>query len=355
MTHNNASSGKSDAPDKLAMRDINPDLYRHPGEAGALGRLEKAPGFAKLLDLMSDHGGGQAERLVELASMAKVGPGVYPALDKLWRATLADFGIGDVPLHVTGRDSRGMVLKGGHAGPRVIVSVDLLDELSKEQMAALLAMAAGSVRLGNVVNLTAAEFLRWVQDFYGVFGAPAYMLSWALENWRRYAAMSSDRAAALYCGEEAVRSLLALWAGAGSSAWGGINDEDRLRLQGVEAASRDQDWESNRWRRFMTAMNRKNSAALVRRLDLADWYASGAPEKILAGEARTPEDLDMDGVRTDSPGILFWGAYASGTPEAEEPGWRETAESVKELAEKGVGGFLKAGEAFFRALRDEMK
>lgn len=341
------------ASGKPELKDIDPALYRHPGESGALGSLEKAPGFAKLLDLMSDHGGGKAERMVEMASMVRVGPGIYPRLDELWGATLAAFGIGGIPLHVAYREQRTWTLKGGGAGPRAIIAADLLDELPQAEMSALLAMLAGSVRLGNVTNLAAAEFLRWVQDFSGIAGAPALVLSWALENWRRYAAMSADRAAALHCGVESVQNLLGRISGAGSRSWGGVPDSVRLRVQGVEASSRDKDWDNRRWSRFAVAMNRNNLAGLIRSLDLAEWAASGAIDKIKSGQATTPEDLAPDGTGSADPGLAFWGEFAPGIAETDEPGWREKATDIREAAEKGIQTFFKAGEAFLRTLGED--
>ncbi len=342
---------KKEGKRKLAMKEINPELFRHPGEAGALGRLEKAPGFAKLLDMMSDYG-GKAERLVETASMARVGPGVYPLLHKVWQETLDNFGVGDIPLHVSFQDAKLWQIKGGGTGPRVIISSLALDELPKKEMQALLAMAAGSIRLGNVVNFAAAEFLRWFQDFSGIAGSPAMMLSWALENWRRYAAMSADRAAALACSHQPVQSLLLRVAGAGSGSWGGIADPGRLRLQGVEAASRDEDWDGGRWRRFASAMNRHNSAALIRNLDLDEWVATGAPDLIVHGKVTTVEDLASACEECCGSGLAFWGAFAPGSADDSESGWRETAAEWREAAGKGITTFLRAGEAFYKTLRE---
>lgn len=347
-------SHKKKTENVMSFKEINPELYRHPGEKDAWGKLEKAPGFAMLIDLMSDHGGGKAERLVELASMVKVGPDVYPKLFKKWQDCLEQAGLAEISLHICGCDGQPWTLKGGNAAPRALLSSSLLDELSVEEMQVLLAMIAGSVKLGNATNIAAAEFLRWVQDFSGIVGTPAFMLSWAFENWRRYAAMSADRAACLQLGADHVNVLLRRISGAGSKAWGGVVDEDRLRLQGLEAASRDKDWDKSRWQRFASTLNRHNSGGLIRILDLSEWVASGAPEKILAGIVKTPEDLEMEeGCATS--GLAFWGEFAAGQSGAEESGWRETATEIRDAAEKGVTAFFKAGEAFFNTLRDNYK
>ncbi len=276
-------SQKKKTENTIPFKDINPELYRHPGEKDALGKLEKAPGFAKLLDLMSDHGGGKAERLVELASMVKVGPDVYPKLFKKWQDCLAQADLVEMPLHICGCEGQPWTLKGGNAAPRALLSSRLLDELSTDEMQVVLAMVAGSVKLGNATTIAAAEFLRWVQDFSGIAGAPAFMLSWGFENWRRYAAMSADRAACLQLGADQVQVLLRRISGAGSKAWGGVVEPDRLRLQGLEAASRDKDWDKSRWQRFASALNRHNSGGLIRILDLSEGVATRAPENILAG------------------------------------------------------------------------
>gem|GEM_PF-2299670 len=354
MPETDATPGASGPVRKPEPKDIDPALYRHPGENGALGRLEKAPGFARLIEFMADHAGGKAERMVETASMARVGPGVYPLLDELWNRTLAAFGTAGIPLHVSYRDRQTWVVRDGGAGPRAVIAAGLLDELPQAEMAALLAMLAGSVRLGNVPNLAAAEFLRRVQDLSGIAAAPAFALSWALENWRRYAAMSADRAAALHCGPEAVQELLCRVSGAGSGAWGGVPDSRSLRLQGVEASARDKDWDTRRWNRFVAAMDRNNLAGILRSRDLADWVASGAIDKIQSGLAAVPEEEASDGTGAADSGLAFWGEFAHGAADLDEPGRAGWTPDIREAAEKGIQAFFKAGEAFFRALGDDM-
>ena len=353
MPDSAASDAASGTSRHLELKDIDPALYRHPGERGALGILEKAPGFSAFLKLMSDHGGSRAERMVEVASLVRVGPGVYPRLDELWTGTSAAFGVGAIPLHISGRERHSWTVRGGNSGPRAIISADLLDELPHSEMAVLLAMLAGSVRLGNVPNLSAVEFLRRVQDYSGLVGAPALVLSWSFENWRRYAVMSADRAASLHCGVESVQQFLARISGAGRRSWGGVPDYGRLRIQGVEASSRDKDWDNRSWSRFTAAMNRQNHAGLLRGLDLSEWAATGALDRIKSGGQTMPEDAAADEDPPADPGLAFWGEFAPGLADVEEQGWRDKASDLREAAEKGVQSFIRAGEAFFRNLADD--
>ena len=53
------------------------------------------------------------------------------------------------------------------------------------------------------------------------------------------------------------------------------------------------------------------------------------------------------------PGLAFWGEFAPGIADTDEPGWREKATDIREAAEKGIQTFLKAGEAFLKALGDD--
>ncbi|MDR3210598.1 MAG: hypothetical protein LBU79_01630 [Planctomycetota bacterium] len=332
------------------LANLDPGLWRHPGEDQALGSLKKAPGFDRLLSLMSAHGSGKAERMVETASFLKAGKGIYPRLAQRWDECLAAFGVGEIPLHLVHRQEKGWQIRYDAQGARVILAADLLDSLPETEMTALLAGLAGGLKLGSAVNLAAVDFLRWFRDFSGLAGAPAAMLAWALENWRCYALMSLDRAAALATGEADVRHLLVRLAGGGHAAWGGITDPDAPRRQGLAAEAYRDDWNNSHWRRFTAALNRENTGTLLRLADLANWFASGAPAKIAAG---TPlEAADQPSPR--EPGPAFWGEFAPPPPEAdggERADWLALAGEWGKMAEKGLSAFFRAGESFLQDWR----
>lgn len=364
------------------FKNINPELYRHPGEREALAGLAKIPGFAKAVAMMSEAGSGQADRQAVVASMLRVGPGAHPVLAELWNKTLALFGLGNVPLYVAFHLPQPWSVRGGNDNPFLVLSADLLDSLPEREMAALLATQAGAIRLGNATHLGAADFLRWLADFSGLFGAPAAMLGWGVENWRRYAAFSADRAAALALGDPGpVVALLERLSGGGSRAWGDIANPDSLRLQGIEAKSFGDDWSNSRWRRFILAMNRQNQVGLVRRLDLLDWFASGEPARILRGETTIPphegqtaHHFSSGGAKPDAEpeedsGLAFWGNFAapgSGAADADPSGCNCPAAalfgmkscpmaSMMGAAGKGLDTFKKAGEAFFKTVQDTLR
>lgn len=337
---------------------INPELYRHHGEKEARDRLKKLPGFNKAIDMMSDGMVGKAELQAEIASMIRVGPGVYPVLHDLWNDTLGQFGLSGVPLHIAFQYPQPWAIRGGDDSPVLVVDGRWLDVLQEKEMAALLAMQAGAIRLGNASYFAYADLLRWISDFSGIAGAPAAVISWGMENWRRYAMFSCDRAAALSMGDpEGVVALLERIAGAGGRSWGSVSQPDAIRLQGIEALSLDKDWSNSRWRRFAMAMNRQNSVALVRRLDLQDWFAGGDPARILSGEMTEPAapgEAGKDG-RTADPGLAYWGEFANSQADADDC-CKDSFGPVSELmgmAEKGINSFWKAGEAFLKSFQEK--
>ncbi len=343
----------------IEFKYINPELYRHPQEKEARAKLEKIPGFNKALEMMPEGYMCKAERRTEIASMARVGTGVYGKLADAWTSVLRLFGLsGGVPLFVASDLQAPWSLRGGNENPALVLDVKCLDLLAEREMTALLGMQAGNIRLKNASYLAAADFLRWLSDFSGIVGAPAAMLAWGMEHWRRYAAFSSDRAAALAAGDpDAVVALLDRLAGAGSKAWGGISEPDQLRIQGIEASSLQQDWSNNMGTRFAMAMNRQNHAALVRRLDLTEWFASGVPAKIMTGQMTDPEPppapetkASAPGAASDDPGVAFWGEFASSAQDGSTgcQNARCPMMEVVGVAEKGWDSFLKAGNAFWR-------
>ena len=338
---------------KVDFKYLNAELYRHPGERGARDRLEKVPGFGKAMDMLTDNSGIKAERQAEVASMARVGPGVYPVLNDLWNDIQSLFGLNGIPLHIACDSPASCSLRGGNDHPSLVLDARLLDTLAENEMSALLAIQAGTVRLGNATLMAASDFMRWFMDFYGIAGAPAVLPAWGLENWRRYASFSADRAAALALGNpEGVVALLARMAGAGEKAWGGIVKPDDLRVQGLEALSHQSDWSSSRVRRFALAMNRQNNVALIRRLDLLDWFAGGAPARILAGEMTEPEGAKRDfgaeaaGEKAADPSLAYWGEFAGDADSEADGGGTCPMAELKGMAEKGLNSFIKAGEAF---------
>ena len=351
----------------IEFKYLNAELYRHPGERVARARLEKIPGFKKALAALGDNYGNSAERQAEIASMARVGPGVYPVLADMWNDIQRQFGLNGIPLHIGWDMPRPCALNGGNENPAVILDSRMLDMLPEREMGALLAMQAGSVRLGNATFLAACDFSRWFLDFYGIAGAPAALPAWGLENWRRAAMFSADRAAALCEGDpEATAALLGRFAGAGEKGWGGIARPDDLRTQGIEALSLQGDWSNSRMRRFALAMNRQNNVALIRRADLLDWFSTGAPARILSGEMTEPEGVKADpscassacGAEKD-PSLAYWGEFAgegssdSGGGMGQDIG--AALGDLRTMAEKGVNSFFKAGEAFWTTLMEENK
>ncbi len=347
----------------IEFKYINPELYRHPLEREAKKRLDMIPGYKKALDMMSDGSGMRAERQAEIASMVRVGRGVYGQLSEVWNGVQNQFGLSSVPLHIAYDCPMRWSLRGGNDHPSVVIDARLLDELPEREMQALLSMQAGSIRLGNATYLAATDFVRWFSDFSGIAGAPAAMLAWGLENWRRYAMFSADRAASLSVGDpEAVLALLQRISGAGSDAWGGISEPDQLRIQGIEAMSLQKDWSNTRLQRFAMAMNRQNNVALIRRLDLTDWFSGGNPARILAGQMTEPEPPPASGSETsdtmaDDPGLAYWGEFASAAS-GEEEGCKAKGCPMMELmgmAEKGVSAFWKAGSNFLKTFQDNTK
>ncbi|MCL2000663.1 MAG: hypothetical protein FWG74_04440, partial [Planctomycetes bacterium] len=141
-----------------------------------------------------------------------------------------------------------------------------------------------------------------------------------------------------------------------------------LRLQGIEALSLDHDWANDRWRRFAMAMNRHNRAGLIRRLDLLNWFASGEPDRILAGqileipkakpipdsEPKTRRQADTD------PGLAFWGEFAGNQANSQGGGECPTMNmrcpmaGIMGMAEKGWESFWKTGESFLKTLHDKI-
>ncbi len=350
----------------VEFKYLSAELYRHPGEREARARLEKIPGFKKALGVLIDNSGIQAERQAQIASTVRVGPGVYPELADVWNGVQQQFGLNGIPLHVAGRMPQSVQLCGGSDHPSVILGGGLLSSLPKDEMTALLAMQAGSIRLGNADLMAASDFSRWFMDFYGIAGAPAVLPAWGLENWRRHALFSADRAASLALGSpDGVLALLAREAGAGEKTWGGLARPDDLRLQGVEALSLQGDWSNSRLRRFVLAMNRQNTVALIRRVDMLDWFASGAPARILAGDMTEPEGTGSAGAAATAeedkdPALAYWGEFA-GQPQDDRVGgaareiFGSALSELRDKAEKGLGSFLKAGEAFWNVLQEENK
>lgn len=345
---------------KVDFIHLNPELYRHPGERAARSKMDKIPGLNKALAALTDNAGLKAERQAQTASMTKIGPGVYPVLFNLWTEVQEQFGLTGIPLHVAWNYPQAYALRGGNDDPIVILDSKTLEQFAEREMTALLAMQAGSIRLGNATLLAAADFSRWFIDFYGIVGAPAMLPAWGLENWRRYALFSADRAAALYQGEpDAVCSALSRMAGANEKAWGGITNPDELRVQGLEALSLESDWSNSKFRRFALAMNRHNSVSLIRRIDLQDWFADGAAKRILSGETIEPEtttasNSDSSATHEKDPTLAYWGEFANSSSDKEpdaDPNANPFTE-LREITEKGLGTFFKAGEAFWNTLKD---
>jgi hypothetical protein len=344
----------------IEFRHVNPELYRHPLERVAKARIEMIPGYYKALDLITENVGFKMERQAEIASMAKVGSGVYGKLFDAWNNVQAAFGLADIPLHISFDSPVSWCIRGNNEHPVVIIDGKWLDILPEREMKALLAHQAGSVRLGNATYLAAADFFRTLASYSGIVGAPASVMTWGIESWRKYALYSADRAAALSVGDpDAMLALLARVSGGNIGAWGGISDPEQLRIQGIEATSLQQDRATTRLQRFAMVMSRQNHAGLIRRVDLSDWFAGGNPARILEGALTEPETPNAKtesdaSAQTDDPGLAFWGEFASASPdEGASCNSRCPMMDVFGMAEKGMSTFWKAGQNFLKTFQDK--
>lgn len=302
---------------------ISSRAYEHPADRAALAGLRRLAGFDIVLRKLAGAFSERSLRLLYLANAVRVSDQQFPGLQAMVRDAAATLDLKEVPeLYVLQRPiAQATTL--GIDRPWIVVTTGLLDLLDEEELRGVVGHEVGHVLSGHAVYTTMLFHLvglsrRLVWMPIGYWGLRAIIA--ALEEWFRKSELSCDRAG-LLVGQDVGAALRAQLKVAGGSRLHEMNSDAFLaQAEEYDAGGDLRDGVL----KILNLQGRTHPFAVLRAAELQRWVASGAYDRILAGDYPRRED-------------------DAGTS------WRD---EVKESAKSYREGFTESADPLFKLLKD---
>lgn len=218
-------------PPESQSTGVIPETYIHEEDTLWTTRLHKTSGLDNLLKKINEHGLDDLLQMQYAGSYLEANAGVFPRYSRLLSRACKVLGLKEIPKTYIMMEDRIDGFLVGSEKPVVILHYDTIDRLSPRELLFFVGRLVGHIVCGHVPYLQAAMLLPEVSGSlgaatFGVGGMIAAGVQAALENWKRAAALTADRAGYLACGNErAAFSALMKMAGAPVSLYKQLNPE----------------------------------------------------------------------------------------------------------------------------------
>lgn len=275
---------------RTVLTDISSLTWEHPADRAALNTLRAIPGFQQVVNKIASVFGERGIRHLFTASAVRVGPTQRPDLDSLWTEVLQTMDWPTRPqLYVTQTPNvnAGAV---GFGDPFVVINSASIEHLTREELRVLLAHELGHIMSGHVTYRTIAQIilLVGVQNLPFLAGIALLPFQMAILEWYRKSELSCDRAALLGT-QDPDLVLVTFMKLAGGREFG-----DTLDLAAFKEQAKEYETDGSAWDTVLKIFNtafREHPFFTVRAGELQRWMASGAYERILAGEYTRRADV----------------------------------------------------------------
>lgn len=303
--------------------------FAHPADRRRLRRLKTIPGIEWLTNLLVKHSYERMVRVTLMANAIQVSQQAFPVLDDLLEVACDSLDVPRPGLFVS-RGEAQAVRTTGSERPIIVLSADLLETLSEEEMLCVLSEQVSHIHCGHLWYLMVCDFTRDCYEFLGPAGAPLLGLRLPLEEWRRRAELSCDRGALLVCDDLSMQlGLLAKRAGAGKGRFGDV--QIGALLEQEKAFTKDTKGVSlGRLYRSMMYMDPSAPFAALRAGELSRWANGEEYALIRNGEYAEPGEPD------ERP---LWGEYVHSAETGHSP-----VEPVESPADMFIGGLRNAAD-----------
>ncbi len=268
---------------------MKPSDFIHPEDAAALRQMEGIPGFAALVKKILAIGIENMQYGMNMASSIRLSEKQLPKIYRHLPPICEKLGIAEpefylqmspVPNAWTSGDTR----------IYITVTSSLVEMMNEEELDAIIAHECGHILCRHVLYHTVAQWISNGLANFGVLGALATPIEYALCYWSRKSELSADRAGAIVTSPEVVASTMARLAGGPQSLTAQINMEEWAS----QADEYDKIQNSGLWNKtlqlaIIAGLDHPFSAVRVR--EILKWGASdqyhiiknGGPMQVLSG------------------------------------------------------------------------
>jgi len=251
---------------------MKPSDFIHPEDAAALRQMENIPGFAALVKKILAIGIENLQYGVNMASSIRLSDKQLPEIYRHLPPICKRLGIPEpefylqmspVPNAWTSGDTR----------IYITVTSSLVEMMSDEELDAIIAHECGHILCRHVLYHTLAQWIGSGLANFGVLGALATPIQYALCYWSRKSELSADRAGCIVTSPEVVASTMARLSGGPKSLtsqidlkeWAAQADEyDKIQNNGL--------WNKTLQLAVIAGLDHPFSAVRVR--EILKWGAS---------------------------------------------------------------------------------
>lgn len=175
--------------------------YIHPGDEEAMRVLKSTPSVVQFVKKVNAMGLDRVTRLTSMANSIRVGPNQFASLHNLFGSVCETLDVSGVELFVTQQFSLNAFTMGVEI-PQVIVTTELVNRFTEEELRFVLGHEVGHVKSEHVLFHQIGSFLPRIMAIIGqasfgighLIGAGFQM---ALYDWIRKSELSADRAGLL--------------------------------------------------------------------------------------------------------------------------------------------------------------
>jgi Zn-dependent protease with chaperone function len=250
--------------------NISVNDFIHPEDKNALENLTAIPLFKQSVQAFMKTFHERQLHSMNMAQKIRLGPRQLPELYNLLPPICERFGIQEPEFYLEDGDSPNAYTFGDR-NPFITVNSALIENLTEEELKAVIAHECGHILCQHVLYRSMADMLiKSGTSASKVLAALSLPIQIALRNWYRKSEFSADRAAAIYMRDykPIVHTMIRLSGGPKS-----ITEKVNLDLYIEQAEAYDKLAESN-WDRFLQAtsmMGNTHPFPTVRSREIKRW------------------------------------------------------------------------------------
>lgn len=324
--------------------DISPREWEHPADRAALGALKRIPGFDDIVRFFVGLTSEKAVRLIFLSSSVRVSERQFPRVYKLLEEACAVLDARDVPeMYIT----QTPVLNAGAVGvqkPFVTINSGLLDNLSDDELLAVIAHEVGHILSGHVLYKTLLWFL--MNATLGLMNLPLGQLAvlaivGALKEWDRKSELSADRAGLLVVQNPEV-SYTTLMKLAGGRNIDQMNIDEFFKQADEYEGSGDM---LDGLYKFLNLFGQSHPFPVLRLREIKGWAESESYGTIMDGQYSRRTETEEEDIRKDFDDAAR--QYQEDWSKSNDP----LTQAVHNISQ-GVDYARKQAESFFKTILD---
>ena len=270
------------------LTQIDSRSWEHPADRATLNALRKIPGFDEVLRALFGFFGERGVRLAFQANAVRASPTQFARVHRLYGEVARTLDApAEYPVFVT-QSPVYNAMAYGMDQPFIVVHSSLAASFDDDELRFVLGHELGHIMSGHVLYTTMMELLTMLAwRNFPIVGLAAGGILLALREWHRKAELSCDRAGilAVQDPEPGLQVMLKFAGGASGEA----NLAEFIRQSDeycAEGELPDQVY------KVLNVLNASHPFPVIRVAEMRTWFASGAYERIIAGEYRRRGEPD---------------------------------------------------------------